>query len=140
MHNSDKQTSIMIMFRTSFVSCTRLSTAIHIPGRLIQVRFHLHRAYDLLPVYQHSWNPGRGTQALCQRRAQVWKKIQQWMQHIPNNHFVFLAGDFNSPLQQCPPHVQTFDPKFDRAAQTDKHVFQQMIQDLQLIAMQCTGR
>lgn len=61
------------------------------------------------------------------------------MQHIPDSHFVLFAGDFNSPLQQCPPHVQTFDPKYDRTAQTDKHVFQQMVQDLQFIAMQCSG-
>lgn len=106
VHSSDKHASILIMLRTSLVSCTRLSTAVHIPGRLLQVRLHLHKAYDLLAVYQHSWNPGRGTQALCQRQALVWKKIQQCMQHIPNSHFVLLAGDFNSPLQQCSPYVR----------------------------------
>ena len=95
----------------------------------------MHQTYDILAIYQHSWNPGRGVKALCTRRAALWRKIIECVNHIPYTHFLVIAGDFNSPFQQHPPFVQTFDPKFDKASQTDKEVFQQMIQDLQLLAL-----
>ena len=51
IQNADKYASIMIMVRENLIYNTRISTAIHVPGRCIQVRLHLHRTYDLVAVY-----------------------------------------------------------------------------------------
>ena len=61
----------MIMIRKTLLTSNRLSTAIHVPGRCIQVRLHAQHPYDLIAIYQHAWNASRGTQTLCTRRRQV---------------------------------------------------------------------
>lgn len=95
VHSSDKQASVLIMVRTNVVSRHCLSTAVHIPGRCVQARLPLHRPYDLLAIYQHSWNPGRGTQ--------VWKKLQDCVNHIPVNHSFTRS---NNAHHSCRPTTQ----------------------------------
>lgn len=46
-HRVDKWASIMIMPRRTLIHSARISTAVPLPGRCIQIQFHLHRPYDI---------------------------------------------------------------------------------------------
>ena len=48
---------------------------------------------------------------------------------------LFLAGDCNTPLIADAPRIYSHDPKYGQATQCDKHEFQTMIRELDLVAV-----
>ena len=87
------------MIRKNLITANRIYSAVHMPRRCIQVRLHLQYSYDLIAIYQYSWNDSKGTQALCARQRQLWSKLEDYTKYIPNHHFLILSRNFNCPLQ-----------------------------------------
>ena len=65
----------------------------------------------------------------------VFEAIKQCIRHVPKSYMLLLAGDYNTPLTADAPHVYSHDPKYGSATRCDKHEFQSMIRELDLVAV-----
>ena len=118
------------------------------PGRLFHLRVELNPAIDLLGVYQFSWNPHQAKaqspeqQALdlAQKRAAVWHSIQSWARRIPSRNSLLVLGDMNCTLQPQPPFVGAGVAQHRKDPHPDQNVFQGVIQNANLLAMNSWGR
>ena len=137
IHSQAASASQLIMIRKTLLRPSLLAYAVLIPGRLIHIRLMLERVHDLYTVYQTAWSTTRSAHALLHDRQDLWQKLSQDVQHTPNSHMLLIAGDFDCPLQVHPPYIGSFDPRYAKALQTDKLIFQQLVQDLSLIAVHC---
>lgn len=135
LHGAAKFASLLVMVRTSVINKDNISVAHHVPGRLMQVRLHLSRPHDILAIYQQAWNPTGGVSALLTKCQYVWKQLRDCLAHIPQAHTLLLSGDFNTPLDYSVGHVFSHDPKYQRAAQTDRALLQDLVRDYDLLAV-----
>ena len=135
LHSHGHRATVLCMVRRRLLRPDQLAWAELCPGRLIHVRLHLTRIHDVLCVYQHSWSSLKDRQTLLQDRMKVFEAIKQCVRHVPKSHMLLLAGDCNTPLTADAPHVHSTDPKYGQATQCDKHDFQTMIRDLDLVAV-----
>ena len=135
LHGAAKFASILVMVRTNVIHRDNISVAHHIPDRFMQVCLHLFRPHDILAVYQQAWNPIGGVSALFKKRQQVWTQLRDCLAHIPQAHMLLLNGDFNTPLDYGAGNVFSHDPKYHRAAQTDRSLLQDLVRDYDLLAV-----
>ena len=105
-----------------------------ISGRLLLVKAHQHNhTHYLINVYQ---KVNDGTKEGLNLRSQVWEALQQAISISPNRHSLIVAGDFNTGLQFRTPCTGTaVIGKGNAAEAADAHVFQQMLKQFDLRAL-----
>ena len=136
LHGADRYASVFVMVRVALIIRETISVAHHIPGRIMQIRLQLYRPQDIYAGYQHAWNSGGNISQLLTKRKRVWKCLQDCISHTPTRNFLLLGGDYNTPLDFDDQYVFTKDPKYAKAAQTDRVLFQPLVQDHHLVAFQ----
>ena len=135
MHGADRYASVLVMVRAALISREAISVAHHIPGRIMQVRLQLYRPHDIYAVYQHAWHSGGNISQLLNKRKRVWTCLRDCISHTPARNLLLLGGDYNTPLDFDGQHVFTQDIKYAKAAQTDRALFQTLVQDHNLAAV-----
>ena len=137
IHSQEVATNQLIIVRKTLIRASMLAYAVLIPGRLLYLRLMFDRVHDIYTIYQTAWNTTKPTRALLQDRQDLWGKLRQCIQHIPQSHMLVVIGDFNCPLQQDSQYIGSHDPRFDQALQSDKQDFQLIIRELSLVAVHC---
>ena len=135
MHGADRYASVLVMVRAALISREAISVAHHIPGRITQIRLQLYRPHDIYAVYQHAWHSGGNISQLLNKRKRVWTCLRDCISHTPARNLLLLGGDYNTPLDFAGQHVFTPDIKYAKAAQTDRALFQTLVQDHNLAAV-----
>ena len=112
--------------------CVR--SEILIPGRLMIVKAHQQNTtHFLINVYQ---KVNDGTKDGQDLRNQVWEALQKAISISPSRHSLIVAGDFNTSLQSRTPCTGTaIINKGRAAAAVDVHVFQQLLKQFDLRAL-----
>ena len=105
-----------------------------ISGRLLLVKAHQHNStHYLINVYQKVHD---GTKEGLTLRSQVWEALQKAISISPSRHSLIVAGDFNTGLQFRTPCTGTAVlGKGNAAEAADAHVFQQMLKQFDLRAL-----
>ena len=62
-------------------------------------------------------------------------QLRNCLAYIPQAHMLLLSGDFNTSLDCSAGHVFSHDPKYHRAAQTDRSLLQDLVRDYDLLAV-----
>ena len=135
LHGADRYASVLVMVRAALISKEAISVAHHIPSRIMQVRLQLYRPHNIYAIYQHAWHSGGNVSQLLTKRQRVWTCLRNCINHTPARHLLILGGDHNTPLDFDGQHIFTKDPKYDKAAQTDRELFQTLVQDHRLAAV-----
>ena len=139
IHSYASRASTLCMVRSFLLRSDQLTVADLIPGRLQHIRLHLTRIHDVLNFYQFAWNTTKPRATLIQDRAKVCK-TRDAIQHVPKSHMLLPASDCNTPVTAAPPAIGSHDAKFGQAAQTDRHEFQALVQELNLCAPHSMGK
>ena len=137
IYSEEVAASQLAMARKSLLRSSLLAYVALIPGRLFHIRLMLDQIYDLCTTYQTAWNTSKPIRILLRDTQDLWRKLSQDILHTPNSYMLVVVGDFNCPLQKDLPCIGSHDPRFDIALQSDRQEFQQMIQDLSLVAILC---
>ena len=135
MHGADRYAVVLVMVRIALISREAISVAHHIPGRIMQVRLQLYRSHDIYVVYQHAWHSGGNISQLLSRYKRIWTCLRDCINHIPTRNLLLLGGDYNTPFDFDGQHIFTQDIKYVKAAQTDRALFQTLVQDHNLAAV-----
>lgn len=107
VHSSSKHASMLVLIRGTLARLDQIATASHSDGRILQVRLFLECTYDLITVYQHSWNVSKGRDQFLTNRAKIWSSLQQLLNHIPRQHQMVMMGDFNTTLRFDPSYINS---------------------------------
>ena len=114
-----------------------------LPGRTLHVRVASNPPVDILNVYQHAWNPRKQCYInqdcapitlLLQDRAFVLQAVSSWATSVPQRNRLVIAGDFNSSLEACHPHVGLGLAPHRTQVHKDRKNLQDLVQRLGLLA------
>ena len=115
-------------------------------GRLVHLRLEGEPSTDVLVGYQHLYvsskaAPGaEGLEQSLTKRNEWWTKLHQTLSRFPSRNLVLVVGDFNTDLFPEAPFVgQGTRARLSRMP-PDQPVFQQLLQNFFLQALNTFGR
>ena len=137
IHSSTKHATSLVLIRNTLARPEQIATASHSDGRLLQIRLFLDCTYNFIVVYQHAWKATKGRDQLLDNRAKIWTSLQQFLNHVPQQHQMVLMGDFNTTLKFDPPHINSHDARASTSTHIDRDLLQQLTRAQDLIAVHC---
>ena len=131
---------VAVLVNTAYADTAVLRTREIRVGRILQVQMPVKddkqgRLLNVVCVYVPS--KVSESQYVYEKRAAVWSALDKFLASVPARHFLCVAGDFNTDLQQDAPFVGcTFQWKgHSRAPARDQSTFQNLLRAHSLHAM-----